>query len=388
MKSAKKRCKKHCKAKHGSMKDVQVDPFNLLPDDILLLILMKVPGDVLRYSARFVYKRWFYLITYTILLDHVSFILETQTGSHKVRLVDISEEGEGITMNERYLELPYNGRIKSWCNEVLLITDLDKQGSLFFYNIITKEGSLLSQCSISCGGHYSCRCGIGLSYDKFKGVYKVVHVFNGPPVQCELIILGSSNISTCNSSKWKEYSGPIYTGQRGHHWDDPVSVQGRYLHWDVHCSEYLLSMDTVKETFCQTSLPVSEGFSHLVEMGGFLTLLHKVPSYEINIWVLKDFQRTKWEKLQSISTESVVYSSINPRRIPPIPVTSVKSQRYLIFRLPGCDSTTFYSYDLKDNFMTRLDIDIEYGERFIVHSTSASFFLSQVNIQDIQNLCK
>ncbi|GJX40472.1 hypothetical protein Tco_0418471 [Tanacetum coccineum] len=149
MKSAKNRCKKHCKAKHGSMKDVQADPFDL-PDDILLLVLMKLPGDVLRYRARlFVYKQWFNLITYTILLGHVSFILETQTGSHKVRLVDISEKGEGLRMNERYLEVPYNGRIKSWCNEVLLITDLDKQGSLFVYNIITKEGSLFPQYSIS-----------------------------------------------------------------------------------------------------------------------------------------------------------------------------------------------------------------------------------------------
>nr|GFC30206.1 F-box protein At5g49610-like [Tanacetum cinerariifolium] len=125
----------------------------------------------------------------------------------------------------------------------------------------------------------------------------------------------------------KEYSEPIYTGQREYYWDDLVSVQGRYLHWDLHCSEYLLSMDTVKETFRQTSLPLSsEGFPinnqyYLVEMGGFLTLLHKVP-FVINIWVLKDFQRTKWEKLQSISIASVVCSSDNPRRILPVPVTS------------------------------------------------------------------
>ncbi|KAI3705078.1 hypothetical protein L1987_75310 [Smallanthus sonchifolius] len=377
MRTEMKRCRKESEAEQVSRKRKKVDCFAFLPDDLLLDILQKLPADILRYKTRFVCRRWFSLITNRILLDHASLILENSSGIHTVRLMDISEEKQGLTMRDQYLEIPYSGRIKSWCNEFLLITDLNKEGSLYIYDLISKQGSFLPQCSTSCGGHYGCKCGVGLSYDKFKEVYKVVHVFLGPQIQCELLSL-KGNIASCNSLKWKKISGPYYTGQRQYYWDDPVSVKGRYFHWDVHCSKYLVSMDTVKERFRQTRLPGSDVFPmnkryFLVEMGGFLTLLHKVSLDKINIWMLKDYQRSKWENLQSISISSYVWSSIYPGSVLPLPVTCVKSKRYIIFRKPGSE-TGLYSYDLKNKIMRRLDVDIAPDERCVVRTTAAASF--------------
>nr|XP_043632771.1 F-box protein At5g49610-like isoform X2 [Erigeron canadensis] len=378
MTTATNSCRRLCKAEQVSRKKRKVDFSALLPDDLLLDILEKLPTDILRYKTRYVCKRWFDLTTNRILLDHASLILENTTGSQTVRLVDIREEKDGLKMKDQCLDIPYNGRIKSWCNEFLLITDLNRDGSLFLFNRITKEGSFLPPCSLSCRGHYGCKCGVGLSYDDFKEVYKVVHVFNGPPIQCELLILKSDNIS-CASIKWKKVNGPSYTGNRQYYWDDPISVQGRYFHWDVHCCKYLISMDTAKERFRQTCLPGSDGIPmnncyFLVEIGGFLSLLHKVSSDKINVWMLKDYQRTKWEKLQSISISS--YTSIYPGSAL-LPVTSVKSKRYIIFRKPG-SYTGLYSYDLKDKLIKRLNINIAPYERCVVQSTAGSYLVNTV----------
>ncbi|KAL9991976.1 putative F-box domain-containing protein [Helianthus debilis subsp. tardiflorus] len=377
MKTGTKRSRKESEAEQASRKKKKVDCFASLHDDLLIDILQKLPADILRYKTRFVCKRWFSLITNRILFDHASLILETSYGSRTVRLMDISEDKHGLTLKEQNLEIPYTGRIKSWCNEFLLITDLYKEGSLFIYDIIRKQGSFLPPCSTSCGGHYGCKCGVGLSYDKFKGVYKVVHAFLGPQIQCELLIF-KGDIASCNSLKWKKISGPYYTGQRRYYWDDPVSVQGRYFHWDVHCSKYLVSMDTVKERFRQTCLPGSDVFPmnkrySLVEMGGFLSLLHKVSVDKINVWMLKDYQRSKWEILQSINVSSHVWSSIYPGRVLPLPVTCVKGERYIIFRKPGSE-TGLYSYDLKNKIMRRLDVNIAPAERCVVRTTAAASF--------------
>ncbi|XP_076903706.1 F-box protein At3g07870-like [Bidens hawaiensis] len=370
-----KRKRKGSVGKQAPSKRTKVDFFTSLHDDIVLDIFQKLPADILRYKTRFVCKRWFSLITDRVLRDHASFLLENTGGSSAVRLMDISEHKQGLALKDQPLELQYTGRTKSWCNEFLLITDLNKQGTLYVYNIISKKGLFLPPCSTSCGGHYGCKCGVGLSYDKFKGVYKVVHVFWGPQIQCELLIL-KGDIASCSSLAWKKIAGPYYTGQRRYYWDDPVSVQGRYFHWDVHCNKYLVSMDTVKERFRQTRLPVSDVFPmnkryFLVEMGGFLSLLHNVTFDKINIWMLKDYQRSKWENMQSISTSSYLCSSIYPGFVLPFPVTCVRSKRYIIFRKPGPESG-LYSYDLKDKVMRRLDVDIKPGERCVVRTIVAA----------------
>ncbi|GJU70423.1 F-box protein-like protein [Tanacetum coccineum] len=283
--------------RRGSRKKENVDHFALLPDDVVVLILRKLPVDELRFRVCY-----------------------NNSGSPRHRVVRITEEEGELAVKEQDLEIPYKGCIKSWVDEYLLISGHSKKGSLYLYNILTKEGLFLPRCSLSCGGHYGRKCGVGFSYDRFKQVYKVVHVFNGPPIQSELIILKPGNF---NSSTWKKINGPLYTGQRKYSWHDPVSIDGRYLHWNVNSFDYLLSMDTVEERFRRISLPPiyddnlkNKNQYSICKMGGFLGL-HEVSSENDVMWVLKNFERTTWEKLKFIG----VTASVDPDRgilIPPI----------------------------------------------------------------------
>ncbi|GJZ82795.1 hypothetical protein Tco_0647968 [Tanacetum coccineum] len=217
--------------RRGSRKKENVDRFALLPDDVVLLILIE-SFQLMNPSAIRVamYEPW--------------------TPRHRVSM--ITGEGGELAVKEQDLEIPYKGGLRSWVNEYLLISGHRQKRSLYLYNILTKEGWFLPQCSLSYRGHYDRKCGVGFSYDRFKQVYKVVHVFNGPPIQSELIILKPGNF---NSSTWKKINGPLYTGQRKYSWPDPVLVDRRYLHWDVNSFDYLLSMDTVQERFRRISLP-------------------------------------------------------------------------------------------------------------------------------------
>ncbi|XP_023757179.1 uncharacterized protein LOC111905698 [Lactuca sativa] len=377
LKRALRSCRRQSKSEHVTKKKKSLDGFALLPDDVLLEILKKLPPDLLRYKVKFVCRRWFFLITDNILFDHASLILQTSTGSNTIRLMDIREEEQGLKMKQQFIKIPFHGCIKSWCNEYLLLTDSIRIGILYLFNLITKQGSFISSPSVSCGGHYNCKCGLGMSYDPFKKVYKVVHVYMGPPIQCEILVL-ESNIPSNAWIIWKKVNGTSYTGQRQYYWENPVSVQGRYFHWDVHSDKYLVSMDTVKERFRQTFLPGSDVYPmdnrySLVEMGGFLTLLHKVSFDRVNVWMLKGFQKTKWERFHSICILGYVCLRVFPGSVVSFPVTSVKSKRYIIFRKPG-SNTGLYSYDLKNKIMKRLEIDIADNERCVVQSTTSSFW--------------
>lgn len=375
------KCKKQRKQERITRKRKIDDWFTCIPDDILISILILLPTEVLRFKLKFVCKRWFKLITNRILFDQASLIIQKPVGErehvYKTRLVDFNEFEPRLRMKEQYLDIPCKGRIRSWCNELLLITDPNNVGALYIFNLITKEGLTLPFCSPYCKGHVGCKCGLGLAFDEFKRVYKVVHVFVGPQsIHCEILVLKCVSSSFNVGSKWKMINnGPSYMGKRHYFWDDPISTEGRYFHWDVHSTKYLVSMDTVKERFRQTRLPesgnapVSNNGYFLVDMGGFLSLLLPVSETQIDIWILKDFQRTVWEKVQCIRNLSYVPSRIYPGRILPVPITSLKNWSKLIFRKAGTELGLF-GYNLKNNGMDRLEIQIAADERCVVYSAA------------------
>lgn len=369
--------RKQSKDKQMTRKKKKVNWFLFLSDDILLEILKKLPDDFLRYKAKHVCRHWFNIVTNKILLDHASFILQI-SNNPTVRLVDITEQQKGLQVKEHNLEIPVYGWIISWCNEYLLITDLEKNE--FVYNLITKEGSLLPHCT-SCGGrdiHEIGNCGVALSFDGF--VYKLVHVFMGPPVQCHILVL-RKNIVSRVSSKWKKIEVPSYMNKKsdfwGDHrrdyWGDPVLVQGRYFHWDVHCDRYLVSMDMVEEKMFKMSLPISgSSFQYTVfEMGGFLTLIHQVSRKVTEIWVLKDFHKMKWEKLK-LPIPDWCYFEQYLGSCSDI-VSGMRSKRYITcMRLSSWDGA-ICSYDLKDWSVEELDIHIGGHDHRVVHSSIPSF---------------
>ncbi|KAL7601447.1 hypothetical protein Lser_V15G26028 [Lactuca serriola] len=206
-------------------KEKKVDWFVFLTDDILLDILTRLPYGSLRYMAKYVCKRWLDLLSNMKLLDHASFILQ-KTGNLTARHVDIREEGEGLQVKVQDLDIPRIGMIRCWDHEFLLISEYkERKVSLYVYNIITKEGSYLPEFKFnaSYGGYCINKCGFALSLDRFKGIYKVVHLFMGPPNECHVLI-SRKDIA---SPKWKKFQVPCMNSQKISCFN-AVSVQGRY----------------------------------------------------------------------------------------------------------------------------------------------------------------
>ncbi|KAM0023506.1 putative F-box associated interaction domain, F-box-like domain superfamily [Helianthus debilis subsp. tardiflorus] len=361
-------------------KKKKVDWFLLLTDDIVVEILKKLPSSVLRYRGKYVCKRWFNLITNQILLDHSSFIIQRSSGLHRARHIVVREVKQKLEFEETYLEIPCRGRIKSWCNEFLLMVDPKRNESLYVYDLLTKKGFNLPQCSLSCGGHYTSKCCISLCYDGILRLYKVIHVFMGSRIRCQILVLLSDVVSIIsNFSKWKRIKVPSNMGEGQYYWGDPVSVQGRYLHWDVHSSDYLVSMDTVQERFYETRLPGSNDERmrnqySFVEMNGFLGLLDKVSGNKANLWILKDFHKMKWEKLHSLNLSCHWYLSIYPQTDIPFPISSVVNKRHIIFKKPTRPKTVngLLRYDLETNVVEGVPCTMStgYNDRYVVHSVA------------------
>ncbi|KAL7599182.1 hypothetical protein Lser_V15G26033 [Lactuca serriola] len=346
----------------------KIDRFVFLHDDILFNIFKRLPDALLRYRAKYVSRRWFRIITNRILLDHASFILQ-KMGTFTARHVDIREEGKGLQVKEQHLDIPCIGRIMSWCNEFLLISDDIRKESLYVFNLVTKKGSYLPQCNASCVGHshYARKCGVVLSFDGFKGIYKVVHLFMGPPIQCHIHTLRKDIVSRV-SSKWKKMEIP-YMNEGQHYSGDPVSIQGRYFYWDIYSSNHLVFMDIVSEKIFQISLP-GRGLRRRCEyslfvMGGFLALFDGVSWDKAEIWILKDLKMMKWEKLHIWSFR------VSPGTCR-YPVSGVISKRHII--LKSRVDNGMYSYDVKYELVKELDIHVESDdESCVVHSSAPSY---------------
>lgn len=257
MHSKRARVKEKIKRQYSVMEDNGVDNTVKLPDDVLSSILLLIPTESLRYTVKYVCKRWFKIITKEILSEVAFYVIQQPSLRefyNEIHFREISEKNGKLNEQKKFVPLPWGGRVRSICKELLLLTEPNKNGALYVYNRIRKVGRTLS-LSEHCGGHSKCKCGLALVYDKFRGLYKIVHVFVGnSAVECEIFELQSESLFL-ERSEWRKIDGPSYVGQRKYYWDDPISVNGSYIYWDVFSYEYILSMDIVEEKFYKIPLP-------------------------------------------------------------------------------------------------------------------------------------
>lgn len=90
------KCKQSEEDEQMTRKKKTVDWFVFLSDDILEKILKVLPVTFLRYKAKHVCKRWFNIITYRILLEHASFIVQVSSGPHTTNQIFVREVKEGL----------------------------------------------------------------------------------------------------------------------------------------------------------------------------------------------------------------------------------------------------------------------------------------------------
>lgn len=374
-----KECNEHNKAKK-SVQDENVDYFAFLPDDLILYILIILPNKQLREHVMYVCKRWFDIITNNIFFGRASLIIQKPTSeNHRAytsRLVSICEGKKKLRVSKKDLNIPCRGHIRSWCNELLLIVDPNKLGALYVYNLLTKEGLYVPMSmSLFCKGHIRCRCGLSLAFNKYTREYKVVHVYIGlNQVECEILVF-KYECSMFYFLKWVTVKGPGFRGDREYYWDDPISVEGRFLHWDVHSPNYIVSMDVVEGGFQKTCLPKKTSFNlsngyHLMEISGLLSVVVPFSGTVFEVWVLKDFQKSEWEKLLTVRDLDYLHSEIQPcgGKFSFVPIASLKNGSNLIFRRSGTNLGLHAYKVFEFANMSKLDIQIEANERCVVQS--------------------
>ncbi|EEF37990.1 conserved hypothetical protein [Ricinus communis] len=197
-------------------------------------------------------------------------------------------------MPRSFYVLPRIGRISSSCNGVLLVNNTHEDGWLYVINLVTKCHIILPPCPTNCP-HKACGSAVGF-YPRSKQ-YKVVHIY-ADGVGIELFALASSN------NAWKLLPGPFLEDPDGRpydvlsnfHWNDPVLVDGRYMHWYVESNRYIISMDVSEEKSVKTYLPnhglgMKKGAYALSELGGKLSCIINVDHTKIDVWILKNFHK-------------------------------------------------------------------------------------------------
>ncbi|KAL7605556.1 hypothetical protein Lser_V15G18542 [Lactuca serriola] len=370
MEVAMSKCRKECEDEQMKRKKNDVHWFAFLPDDVVEDILKRLPYVFLRYNAKYVCRKWFDIIN-MILAENSFFILQTSFG-FTIRYVDVREEGLRLEVKEQNLRIHFFGRIKSWYNEFLLILDpARKRKSLYIFNMITREKSFLPKPPTFFAHQDTSVCAMALFFDRFKGVYKVVHLFNGQSLQCHILQLEKDIVVSRVSSRWKKIKVPFYLDPRNMGEIVSIQVQGRYFHWNLNCSRFLVSVDMIKEEVLQMSLPEpgerKRLYYSIFEMGGFLSLIDGVSRDKTDLWILKDFQSMKWEKLLSITVQDHGFVSASFR----YPVCGVINKRYIVF-MRSRHNKSIFSYDLKNRVFKKLNIHIDLGDLCVAHSSGPS----------------
>ncbi|CAH1438666.1 unnamed protein product [Lactuca virosa] len=130
----------------------------------------------------------------------------------------------------------------------------------------------------------------------------------------------------------------------------------------------------IKEEVLQMTLPESSErkrlYYSIFEMGGFLSLIDGVSRDKTDIWILKDFQSMKWEKLLSITFPDHEFGRYHGAAFR-YPICGMISKQYIVFMKSRWDKSLF-SYDLKSRVFKEINIRIDLGDLYVVHSSGPS----------------
>ncbi|KAK6779183.1 hypothetical protein RDI58_021367 [Solanum bulbocastanum] len=222
----------------------------------------------------------------------------------KTKLTEIRKEFE---CESREVGLNKLRKIHSSCVEFLLMSEPGNNG----INPATKFCLTILRCPSHCQ-HKACSA--ALAFDSSTKQYKVVHVvtdsygFEIFNVSCADDELHWERVS----SPWEDLNDRPFNPVK-FHWKNPVSINGRILHWYVDSAEYFITMQVKEEKFSRTYLPervkeINKTKDYaLVELDGFLSFINCDSEKSMNVWILEDFRRKVWSKKHTIVAELTNY---------------------------------------------------------------------------------
>lgn len=364
--------------------------FKDLHESIVFGILVKVPPSYVYKNGRLVCRAWRDLISRDDFI--VQNFMETKAellvggptsrrnGYFEVKLMEV-EGALQLDCKLRDCGLCRMGRPRSSCNGLLLLNHPKEEGLLQVMNLITTVGLTLPKCPSGCR-HKA--CGSALGFDPNKKEYKVIHmyadsfgfeIFNlaGPPDAAWRIIPGP----------WEGLQERPYDFER-FSWSDPISVNGRVLHWHVASNEYIISMDVSEEISTKTYLPnISEEIESykytLAELGGYLSFVYALSDIQVDIWILDDcFRGQIWSKKHSIQLDLIKYVTPENSLLPANHANALPNLSKLVAVAGrGCDililkheNSCLYIYDMKHRVMKKFKMNMKNPMYFIPHRSS------------------
>lgn len=314
--------KKAEEEKKQQMLDAAFASAPYLPQDCVSCILVRLPIDSLQRS-RCVCKLWYDMIPRPVIIYSHARRSETvvlfQTLGKKDNATTFSVEACLVGPNHffdrpdmkpwsklylHYMEITdgeeavirdFNvsclGKIMASCNGLILLENKLKKGGLILMNPVTQKAVSLPVGTISLPHRES----YSLVLDHSTTKYKVVHLFSDESgyTSCETMEVGAR--------LWKMVNGPS-CGLISWFGYKPVSAIGA-LHWLPHIdhNDYIVSMETGKESFTTIQLPESgKTCDRILEMGGFLCFCTYKGSDELHIWVLKAISDIAWTRLHCV----------------------------------------------------------------------------------------
>ncbi|XP_015086856.1 F-box protein At5g49610-like [Solanum pennellii] len=374
--------------KSGGMKQVvkkshKISTLSDLPDGILFNILVKIPPkDIHKYVMR-VCRSWKEIVSESFFIEQnfmeskTELVIQSGLGRRmKTKLIEIRKEFE---CESREVGLSKLSKIHSSCDGFLLMSEPGNNGMLQIINPATKFCLTIPRCPSHC--HHKA-CSAALAFDSSTKQYKVVHVVTDS-YGFEIFNVSSDNDELHwerVSSPWEDLNDRPFN-PINFHWKNPVSINGRILHWYVDSAEYFITMQVKEEKFSRTYLPervkqINKKKNYaLVELDGFLSFINCDSEKTMNVWVLEDFRRKVWFKKHTIVAELTNYicpyksSRQDERRMPRfwnlVAVAGARNGEVLI--IEHKKNSSVFIYDTKSKVMKPVSSNMKKLESFVPH---------------------
>ncbi|KAJ7957272.1 F-box protein [Quillaja saponaria] len=285
---------------------ISIDQF---PLDIILNIFSWVPTDSLARS-KCVSKLWNTIIE--------NYICDIKQGAedHKMLLVDgfgrksntkifLSKDGNRFDIVFS-LEKNFADRnlysLESVCNGLLCFTKKSDIRVLVLFNPLRQEALELPPSENIPTRSWNCKLG----FDYLAREYKIVRIFfevheNWKKRMPNLKMI-SAEVLTLGTSSWRSLGDQGISFKKSV-FGRSICVKGT-LYWltisNVYSEIKIMYFDIGKEKLGLISLPVSAGSCHLADVGGLLGVFDCSASRDIDIWIMKDYDKKLWIKDQTI----------------------------------------------------------------------------------------
>ncbi|XP_058111357.1 putative F-box/kelch-repeat protein At1g12870 [Magnolia sinica] len=283
----------------------------ILPDDVIILILSKLPvKSLLRY--RCVSRLWSSLIFDPYFIEQHRFEHANQDPNLLILDRDhhiFSNFSLAVGTQEIYVlpkAVPKNWFSLSYCRHGLFL--LSEYYKIHVCNPATRELITLPQASQQFSFHLNPIQHVGLGYDDVAKQYKIVRFFNPNPdtslyhMECEIFTLGLSD-------SWRRVCSipyPLATYP-------PAFVNGA-LYWKIE-TYFLMDIPTLIISFnlrdekisviplpmCCSDPNKNQCCMRVVQLGGCLGLTDSSTKPLMDIWMLQDYTKHIWIKTYSIN---------------------------------------------------------------------------------------